>query len=367
MRITFALKNLLTPMLTLFLLAGCVAPMSAPEGIAARGADTVTLSVSLAEGNYRTQHLESEIESLVFGLVDVSNEPYFGLANGDAFTAAATSYHEVIAGSAGLLTNLKDPDTLIALGESDRGREARFLYRTGGTTARKVSFGNIKPTSKKRFVAFVAAFNKDVALGVTKENAIGFVQSEPFSVGGDGVPSESLQMSMALNRELAKLQVKLTLKQPANLASMSHIVVGVVDANEDANWTPSLGYGATPTTLFPLDANGSPAYHRAIAEGDGAPPLFDFLKTNLTDAVQQRRQSRYFYFIMTPADFGAQVEKEILFSNLRPGGTYHTFAAAFQGGAFAAVNERGYIQSDGAIPLSANDTRPSPLELTLEN
>lgn len=375
MPILVVLKAFLTPLLALVILAGCVTPATrpSPEGESA----TVTISVGLPQAGYQTQYLEEDIESLVFGLVDVSATPYLGIADGTSFTAPGHRYHAAIAGNAsggvGLLPGLVGSDTGLLLGDAERANPKRYLYvAASGRASRSMTFASLKPTAEKRFVAFAIAFKKDVTTtAVTSDDAIGLCQWDPFALSAGTLALAP--KALALTRGLGRLQINLKVDETdAALSTMSRVVVALMDT---AAWSPNLGFEATPGGQVELiDTPGNPVYHQAIAGSPGAPGLFDYSLTALAgNSAAFGNRKRVFYYVLLPGDFGSAPTKTLTFSNLRPGQDYHAFAVALQGNDANAL-EKGMVQAPSApnaskqgIEVLANDTVSRDLELKLKN
>lgn len=365
MRTPFALKPFVGLLLPLLFLAGCMVPSTPPSV----EPGTVRVSVNLPQSAYQTQHLLTDIQSLVFGLVDVSSEPYFGYADGATFTAIGSRYHTAIAGNGTVGSGLLN---LPALTDAQRAQTGRYLYvATANNGSRGMTFANVKPSATARYVAFAAAFSKDATTtAVTAADALGFCQSAPFTVAGNGstaVPA----MAMSLDRGLGTLQVFLDIDETTHnvfLSSMSKLVVGLMDTSLTRQ--PYLGYESTNSgTMKLIGDNTNPAYHRALAGywdlGNFIPGRFAYAGTPLDAHAERGNRDRLLYHVTTSGLVVPPKTRTITFSNLKPGDDYRAFAIVFQGGDSLA-QAKGFAQSD-AITVQANTTVSDNLELTLEN
>ncbi|MNR75317.1 hypothetical protein D3C72_59470 [compost metagenome] len=365
MRIPFALKPLFGILLPLLLLVGCMVPSTPPSV----EPGTVRISLNMPQGAYQTQHLLTDIKSLVFGLVDVSSEPYFGYADGETFTAIGSRYHAAIAGNGTPGSSLLN---LPALGDAQRAETTRYLYvATANNGSRGMTFSNVKPSATARYVAFAAAFSKDASTtAVTAADALGFCQSAPFMVASNGsttVPA----MTMTLDRGLGTLQVHLDIDESTHnvfLSSMSKLVVGLLDASLTRE--PYLGYESSNTgTLKLIGDNSNPAYHRAVAgywdTGLFTAGRFAYAGTPLEFHNERGNRDRLLYHVTTSGLVVPPKTRTITFANLKPGDDYHTFAIVFQGG--DSLGEvKGFVQSP-KLTVQANTTVSDNLELKLGN
>ncbi|GEM_PF-3263031 len=370
MRISVGIKILIAPLIALLLLAGCIAPSSAPVAAPAQATGTLTISLKMPKPGYRAQHLVSDIQSLVFGLVDVSDDPYFGYADGGELVTATSRYHAALAGdgtpSSGLLSGL-------GLTDAQQAQGNRYLYvSTGLTGSRSMTFGNIKPSATARYVAFAAAFAKNAtAATVAKSDAIGFTQSAAFSVATDGSTTVP-PLAMALDRGLGSLRVFLDIDQATNgvlLSTMSRLVVGVADVSPSASRTPYLGYETSEAGTRTLDGtNTDPTYHQAIAGfwvGDAFTSQgFSYLGTPLSVSADRGDSDRFLYQVDTTT-LNDPSSREILFSNLKTGANYRVFAVAFQGGdTYADI--KGITQT-GELAITDGQETATYQQLTLTN
>ncbi len=371
MRTSLALKTLLTPLLALLVLAGCVAPAATPLSVPSDESGTVTVSVSMPTSGYQTQHLLTDIQSLVFGLVDVSADPYFGYyADGRSLPAdgSAHAYHPAIAGNgtagSGLLSGT-------GLGDAEQARTQRYLYAASNNrNVRTMTFGNVRPSSTARYVAFVAAFNKDAtATTVTKADAIGFAQSPAFTVAGDNSTTVP-PLTMVLDRGLGDLLVTLDIHpaSPLLLSDMDKLVVAVVDVGLPTTRAPHLGFESRDGVTRKLDGSAAdPAYHQAIAgywAGDFFPQAFSYLGTPLDLHADRGKSNRFLYHVeaSTLANPGP---RKVAFSNLKAGGDYRVIAVAFDGGDTLA-DSKGIAQSAN-VTIVEGQQADTYLQLTLSN
>ena len=365
MRIPFALKPLFGILLPLLLLVGCMVPSTPPSV----EPGTVRIAFNMPNAAYQTQHLLTDIKSLVFGLVDVSSEPYFGYADGENFTAIGSRYHAAIAGNGTVGSGLLN---LPALGDAQRAETTRYLYvATPNHGSRGMTFSNVKPSANARYVAFAAAFSKDATTtAVTAADALGFCQSDPFTVAGNG-STTAPAMTMTLNRGLGSLQLFLDVNETTNnvfLSSMSKLVVGLLDASLTRE--PYLGYESSNSgTLKLIGDNTNPAYHRAIAgywdTGLFTAGRFAYAGTPLASDNERGNRDRLLYHVTTSGLVVPPKTRTITFSNLKPGDDYHAFAIVFQGGD-SLGDAKGFVQS-AKISVQASNTVSTNLELTLGN
>lgn len=376
MRISFALKTLLTPLLALLLLAGCVAPATSPLPVPSGEAGSVAVSVSMPSSGYRSQHLLTDIGSLVFGLVDVSNDPYFGY-HSDGRTlpedGASHAYHPAIAGDgtagSGLLSG-------IGLDAAEQARTKRYLYAaTSNRNFRTMTFKNVRPSSTARYVAFVAAFNQIATeTTVSKADAIGFTNSQAFSVADDGTTTVSMP-PMVLDLGLGELLVTVDFNPAALLSSMDRLVIAVADVSAPGTRTPHLGYEIHGGATRPFDGSATAdpayAYHRAIAgydDGDGNGFLqraFNYTGTPISTNVDERGKSNRFLYYVETSTLGNVGQRAVVFRNLKAGGDYRVIALAFDGGDDFA-NIKGSTQSVN-VTIAAGQQANTYLQLTLSN
>lgn len=363
MRTPIALKPLIALLLPLLLLAGCMVP-STPAGLAP---GSVRISVRMPEAGYQTQHLLTDIQSLVFGLVDVGSDPYFGYADGTTFTAAGSRYHAAIAGTGAPATGLL---ALPSLTDAQRAEASRYLYvATANNGSRSMTFDHVKPSTDARYVAFAVAFAKDATTtAVTMADALGFCQSAPFTVanGSTTLPP----MAMTLDRGLGTVQLFLDVDELTNnvtLSSMSKLVVGLLDAS--LTRTPYLGYESSVSgTLKLIGDNSNPTYHRAIAGdwvlGNFTPGRFAYAGTPLAADAERGNRDRFLYHVSTSGLVVPPKTRTITFTNLKPGADYYAFATVFQGPDDALV-AKGHAQT-AAITVQASTTVSDNLAITLE-
>ena len=367
MRIPFALKPLFGLLLPLLLLAGCMVPStpSHVEPVTVQGGEpgTVRVSLRMPQAEYQTQHLVEDIESLVFGLVDVGSDPYFGYADGATFTAIGSNYHEAIAGdgtpASGLLS-------LPTLSDAQLADPSRYLYvATPNNGSRSMTFENVKPSETDRYVAFAVAFSKNAATtAVTADDAIGFVQSDPFKVADNGSTAVP-PMVMTLNRGLGSAEIFLQINdsEHVTLSTMTKLVVGLMDAS--LTRTPYLGYESSASgTLKLTGGNPNPSYHWAIAGNGDATPFvpgaFNYANTPLEDHAERGNRERLLYHVSLPSGGPLPKTRTVTFSNLKPGEDYYAFAVVFQGGDVTAA-----ATQSAAITVQANTTVSRNLEMNL--
>ncbi len=372
MRFSLSLKSLLIPLLAVLLLAGCVAPASTPVSVPHHDAGSVTISVTMPQTEYQAQHLVSDIKSLVFGLVDVSNDPYFGYADGRDLpeSAAGNNYHVAIAGdgnpSSGLLTGN-------GLNEGQWAQTQRYLYvATSNNASRSMTFGNIRPSAAARYVAFVAAFNKDAtATAVTKADAIGFAQSGAFAVAADGSTTVP-PLSMVLDRGLGSFKLTLDVDQTTNgvlLSDMDRLVVAFVDVSAPATRTPHLGYEVLDGVNRKLNGtDADPSYHRAVAGywdgGNFFQQVFNYAGSPLSLDADRGNSARFLYHVET-ATLTDIATRQIVFDNLKAGGNYRVLAVALDGGDLTPASS-GSIQSQ-EVTITPGQEASTYLKLTLTN
>ena len=163
---------MIAPLLGLFLLAGCVAPVTftPSEPGAAKAAPStpgaVTISVRVPRSEYQTQNMVSDIKTLVFGLVDTAqNDAYFGYANDGTTNASlpesGTRYHLALAGNGNGGSGQFSGDGLT---DGQWSQTKRYLYAiTADASKQSMTFAGVRDSVTPRYVAFVAAFGKDAA------------------------------------------------------------------------------------------------------------------------------------------------------------------------------------------------------------
>ena len=382
MRISFALRNLLAPMLALLLLAGCMAPAVAP--LTVRGAEegSVTISVAMPEFGYQTQHLLEDINSLVFGLVDLSTDAsnlYFGFAQGNAISDdAPPNYHAIIAGDGSTGSDLFGPD--LSLHDSERKQTKRYLYAAvSGNTRQAVTFANVKPNKDKRYVAFVAAFQKDITQGeiVMRADAIGFKASEPFKVESPGVLSMP-PLEMVLDRALGSLKLELKIAEdPASpLSDMDTLVVGLLDATGGTDWNPALGYEISTGGSHGLQPNPlGDSYHVTLLGASSNDPSsfkpgkFNYAGTLIQDTAARGDLKRALYYFRAGDLATLTRPLNLTFSRLKPSAHYYPFAAVFKGGV-GDDHLVYFAQATASVPVWPDETPPpnaSTLTLRLSN
>lgn len=337
MRLPFLLKTLLGILLPLLLAAGCAAPLGTPSF----EPGTVQIAVRIPKSGFQTQHKLTDIATLVVGLVDVSENPYFGKVGNADLDPASHAFHEVIAGSAGVSGLLSN------LGVADPTNPKRFLYAmTTDRDALALSFGNVRPSSTPRYVAFAVAFNRTGA--VTKEDVIGFYQqSAPFSVPASGT---TVNLPMTLSYGLGSLRVVTNfITSSTQVNQTQSVVVALLDASSRI---PSFGY----LDNEPMAGN-VPNYHVTIVgnlvngvwqDGD-----FKFTGTPIDgDAQAKMDWKRVLYYTIPTGPTATNGSRAVNFENLKEGGYYYAFAVAFNN----AEQEMGYA-SVGPITISRKDPK----------
>lgn len=357
MRFSATSKLVFVPLLALFLIAGCVAPMTPP----ATEPGTVTVSVNLPE--YRTQNLAADIKTLVFGLADVTqNETYFGFTSDGTTSAplpeAGTRYHLAITKG-----EHDDGKPLLSGDGLESGQweqTKRYLYAVVPDASKlSMSFSGLRESSARRYVAFVAAFGKDAAT-LTSTDLLGFARTAlPFSIV-NGVPSEPLNLTLTLDQGLATLPVVVNFTTGGGLVELddtSRVVVALADM--DSSRTPRFGDGGL--------SNNAPPFHAAIA-GNWAGGLFtkgffDY-PFGFPEVDGQMGAYNRFLYADIPTGAGAVTgERRVAFSNVRVGGTYSIFVVALD----AAHNKVGGVAQLDDITLHAGDNDPKHLVLPLSN
>lgn len=362
MHISFALKNLLTPMLTLLFLAGCVPPAGAPDAIGRAG--DLRVALTLPTSGYQAQYLAQDISLLVVGLMDVSTTetPTLGYENSDKGTAPA--YHAAIVGQAGA-GNTHDPGLLDlsahnSLTTPQKIDYSRVLYRAlapadGIGATRNVTFKNL-PAGDGRYIVFAAAFT---GTGRTMNDIIGFDQSVPFNIRGDALATTvnvAPPLELELNRGLASYKITLTFNETQKkLADTDKLVVSLVDV--DTNRTAYFGYeGATELTA-------DPPYHTALVS------LFDYTGTSLTETQKNDRRRRLHYTAFKNGFLDPAPARIIRFSGLKPGGNYVLQAVAFTNVTDPAVDSASEASGRGqwGLPdLDRGETEEVTVELVLQ-
>jgi hypothetical protein len=372
MRISLALKSLIIPLLALLLLAGCVAPASTPVSVPTNETGSVTISVTMPRTGYQTQHLISDIQSMVFGLVDISNDPYFGYADGSDLpeSAAGNRYHAAIAGDANPSSGLLSGN---GLNEGQWAQTQRYLYvATNNNSSRSMTFGNIRPSATARYVAFVAAFNKDATTTtVAKADAIGFAQSAAFAVASDGSTTVP-PLTMVLDRGLGSFKLTLDIDQTTNgvlLSDMDKLVVAFVDVSAPATRTPHLGYEILDGVNRKLNGTDTdPTYHKAVAGywdgGQFNQDAFNYVGTPLSLEADRGNSARFLYHVETTT-LTNTATRQIVFDNLKAGGDYRVIALALDGGELTPVAS-GSTQSTN-VTITQGQQASTYLKLILTN
>jgi len=360
MRIAFALKTLLTPLLTLLLLAGCVAPTATPLSVPSDKTSAVTISVAVPKSGYQAQHLTSDIKTLVFGLVDVApDDAYFGFVNTGTTNAVlpetGSPFHRAIAGNGNSGSGLLTGDGLTS---SQWAQTKRYLYAVAPDTSKlSMTFTGVRESSTPRYVAFVAAFGKDAAT-LTSADLLGFTRSTtPFSIV-NGTPSLPLDLTLTLDEGLVDLTVHVnftgTLTHP--VSSTSRVIVALADM--DANRDPRFGYHGSSTL--------QPDFHPLIA-GTWAGTtftrgFFDYPFAFPEQIGMKGEFNRFIYAEIPTGPTAANGERTVRFSNIRPGGTYSLFSVALD----STDSMVGQADQLDGITLQAGTNPSQNLELPLD-
>lgn len=379
MRISFALKTILAPLLAFLLLAGCATPVKAPLTVVPDSQRGVTITWAMPASDYQAQHLVEDIESLVFGLVDVSTSSaqlYFGYEEDGIITDAAHSnYHPIIAGNGNSGSDLFGDQ--LSLTDGERKQVKRYLYAvTRDRGKRAVTFSNVRPNQNTQYVAFVAAFKVDVTQGgaLARADAIGFAASAPFKVDSAGkVEVQPLQME--LNRALGSLKLELRINEdPAQpMADMSTLVVGLLDATAATGWNPAMGFEISADGIHPVTAPADMDTYHSTLLGKWTPGFvggkFRYEGTPLANSSARADTKRALYYFHAGDLTTLPRPLNLTFSRLKPSAQYYPFAAIFKGGVgpthlvyFSQATESVEVWPDENPPPSA-----SSLTLTLSN